>query len=109
MRTLLCLLAVTAGTLLCGCDSRSLAKPNPRINKWEHVVNVLDANEGMADVTNDGGSGWIRLNATQDGRDVGSARAYFAAGQQQVVRFPISSTMWKLQLVTNIQCVARAE
>jgi hypothetical protein len=92
-----------------GCDARALAKPNPRVNAWHHVVNALKPNEAEVDVTNDGGPGWVTVGVSQDGRPVGSTRAYFTAGQQQVVRFPLSSTLWKLQVTTFLTCEAAAD
>jgi hypothetical protein len=110
MRTLLARLAfLVAAASLAGCDTRAIAKPNPRINTWQHVVNVLVPNEAVVDITNDGGSGWVRVSVAQDGRDVGSTRAYFTAGQQQVVRLRLASTVWKLRVVTDLRCQAAAE
>ncbi|HEY2584276.1 MAG TPA: hypothetical protein VGI81_00775 [Tepidisphaeraceae bacterium] len=99
---LLALLA--APVFLAACDSRALAKPNPRINAWNHVLHLLNANEAVVDVTNDGGPGWVRIEVQQDGKPVGATDAYFATGQEQVVRFPLASTVWKMQLVTRFTC-----
>jgi hypothetical protein len=68
MRTLARLAFLVAAASLAGCDARAIAKPNPRINTWQHVVNVLVPNEAVVDITNDGGSGWVRISVAQDGK-----------------------------------------